>query len=105
MFNVKKEKPYSFIVVVWIYPKPLLVKVDNLIKHLFYNVIIIRECLDEVRVKNDQIGDISLCGTADRNCKNFESIIGSLQISFTSSQYCHGCGYDFTMRLEKTYML
>ena len=56
-------------------------------------------------MKNDQIGDISLCGTADKNCKNFESIIGSLQISFTSSQCCHGCGYDFTVRSEKAYIL
>ena len=104
MFNVKREKPYSFIVLVWICPKALLVKVDNLVKHLFHSVIIIGECLDEVRLKNDQIGEISLCGTK-QNCKNFESIIGSLQISFTSSQCCHGCGYDYTVRLEKTYML
>ena len=55
-------------------------------------------------MKNEQIDETSLCGTAG-NCKSFESIIGSLQISFTSSQCCHGCGYDYTVRLEKTYML
>ena len=42
-----------------------------------YSVTIIGESLDEVKLKNDWVGEISLCGHK-QNCKNLESIIGSV---------------------------